>query len=276
MPVEGFDDASKNIKASGVRRRKQVRDANKAKTRKIRDAADEAKAQKIKTQKETNAKNEADFSRYASKYEQSRLDANRTFRAGGSKRKFIEGVVAKGKKKELDYFAGESDKAVKRDADKKAAKAKADGNITKTVTPKTKAKVVAPKAKPASTKTTTTKPPAETKLVNAPGAYTKPSEFKKSASTFTSAADRLRAKGVSNLKPTPSKTKKGSYNFSEGTGPNTSVFDKTKNVAPKTEEKAYQKKGTMGKGKATKINAKPKKRAAKGSRAATLKKGFGY
>jgi hypothetical protein len=45
---------------------------------------------------------------------------------------------------------------------------------------------------------------------------------------------------------------------------------------PKTEEKAYQKKGTMGKGKAPRINAKPKKRAAKGSRAATLKKGFGY
>jgi len=45
---------------------------------------------------------------------------------------------------------------------------------------------------------------------------------------------------------------------------------------PKTEEKAYQKKGTMGKGKAPRIKAKPKKRAAKGSRAATLKKGFGY
>ena len=89
---------------------------------------------------------------------------------------------------------------------------------------------------------------------------------------FTSAADRIKNKGVSNLKPTPSKTKKGSYNFNEGTGPNTSVFDKTKNVAPKTEEKAYQKKGTMGKGKAPRISVKPKRRAAKGSRAATLRR----
>lgn len=73
-------------------------------------------------------------------------------------------------------------------------------------------------------------------------------------------------------KPASVKTKKGTYNFTEGTGPNTSVFDKKKNVAPKAEEKAYQKKGTMGKGKAPKINAKPRRRAAKGSRAATLRK----
>ena len=113
---------------------------------------------------------------------------------------------------------------------------------------------------------------------------------------FTSAADRIKAKGVSNLKPTPSKTKKGSYNFNEGTGPNTSVFDKTKNVAPKTEEKApkkprdrsdktamrgYEKQMRDYKRKTSEsanTGDKPmrKKRAAKGSRAATLKKGFGY
>ncbi len=41
-----------------------------------------------------------------------------------------------------------------------------------------------------------------------------------------------------------------------------------------TEE--YQKKGTMGKKKAPKIKAKAARRKQKGSRAATLKKGFGY
>ena len=280
MPVEGFDGASKKIKQSAVQRRKAARDANDAKRRKIRDAADIAKAQGIKKQKETDAKDNADFSKYASKYEQNRLDANKTFRAGGSKRKFIRGVVAKGraaeqakaKKKELDYFAGESDKAVKRDADK-AVKRDADKKAAKT-TKTSSSKVTGAIGSETRKKqydalnwkyddTIKAKPKVENKngntLVNAPGAYTKPSEFKRSVSTFTSAADRVKAKGVSNLKPTPSKTKKGSYNFNEGTGPNTSVFDKTKNVAPKTEEKA-----------------KRKKRYRKGSIAATLKKGFGY
>ena len=256
MPVEGFDDASKSISKRGSARRKASRDAysknlqEKAKNKDAEKAAKKAK--------------QSEFNKYATPGQKRKAARNSSVNKDDviAKGKLAEAAKqAKAKKKELDYFAGESDKAVKRDADKKAAKAKADGNITKTVTPKTKAKDVAPKAKPASTKTTTTKPPAKTKLVNAPGAYTKPSEFKKSVSTFTSAADRLRAKGVGSLKPTPPKTKKGSYNFTEGTGPNTSVFDKTKNVAPKTEKK-------------TKVKAK--KRAAKGSKAATLKKGFGY
>ena len=141
------------------------------------------------------------------------------------------------------------------------------GDTNKAVVPKSRPRVKAPK--------TNAKPATE---IKAPVAETKSKGYQRSTTNtgFTSAADRIRNKGVSNLKPTPSKTKKGSYNFTEGTGPNTSVFDKTKNVAPKAEEKAYQKKGTMGKGKAPRINAKPKKRAAKGSRAATLKKGFGY
>ena len=137
-------------------------------------------------------------------------------------------------------------------------------------------KTVVPKSRPkAKTVETKARPATE---IKAPAAKTKSKGYQRSTTNtgFTSAVDRIKSKGVSNLKPTPSKTKKGSYNFTEGTGPNTSVFDKTKNVAPKAEEKAYQKKGTMGKGKAPKINAKPKKRAAKGSRAATLKKGFGY
>ena len=149
------------------------------------------------------------------------------------------------------------------------------GTITETVAPKPKVKVktTTPKAK---VKTTTPKVKVKVKATTTKTKVPAAKAPKAANTGFTSAADRVRNKGVSNLKPTPSKTKKGSYNFAEGTGPNTSVFDKTKNVAPKTEEKSYQKKGTMGKGKATKINAKPKKRAAKGSRAATLKKGFGY
>ena len=144
--------------------------------------------------------------------------------------------------------------------------------ITKTVVTRPKVEVKTTTPKEAKVKATTTKTKVPTTKTKVPAA-----KAPKAANTgFTSAVDRIKNKGVSNLKPTPSKTKKGSYNFTEGTGPNTSVFDKTKNVAPKTEEKAYQKKGTMGKGKAPRINAKPKKRAAKGSRAATLKKGFGY
>jgi len=263
MPVEGFDDASKSISKRGSARRKASRDANSKKLQEKAEKREAATAAKKAAKKAATAAGEADFEKYATDYQKSRYKANKTFRAGGAREKFRSGVVAKGKEAEAA----------------KAAKAKADGNITKTVTPKTKAKVVAPKAKvvapktkvvapkakpastkPASTKPTkTTKPPAETKLVNAPGAYTKPNEFKRSVGTFTSAADRLRAKGVGSLKPTPSKTKKGSYNFTEGTGPNTSKFDKTKNAGDKP-----------------KIKAKSKKRAAKGSIAATLKKGFGY
>lgn len=282
MPVEGFDDASKKIKQSAVARRKAARDQSS----KTRQASVAKKAQKIKEQKEANAKNDADFRKYATKYQQNRLDANRTFRAGGSKRKFIDGVVARGKAAE-------------------AAKAKADGNITETVTPKPKAKVTPkPKVKVASKPKTKVTPKPETKVTPKPKATTpkvKSGSPRKDASMSTAKAKSpastdsafvkafkksvaakggVRSLGTYN-KPTEIKkalevTKKGSYNFNEGTGPNTSVFDKTKNVAPKTEEKKWQKKGTMSKGKAPRINAKPKKRAAKGSRAATLKKGFGY
>lgn len=293
MPVEGFDGASKKIKQSAVQRRKAARDANNAKSRKIRDAADKAKAQKIKKQKETNAKNDSDFSKYASKYEQNRLDANRTFRAGGSKRKFIEGVVARGR-------AAEAAKA-------KVAKPKADGNIAKTVTPKPKTKVT-PKPETKVKAPAVKKPVAKKPVAKTPAAKAKAPAAKapKAANTgFTSAMDRIKAKGVRSLgtynKPTEIKkalevTKKGSYNFNEGTGPNTSVFDKTKNVAPKTEEKApkkprdrsdktamrgYEKQMRDYKRKTSEsanTGDKPmrKKRAAKGSRAATLKKGFGY
>lgn len=73
----------------------------------------------------------------------------------------------------------------------------------------------------------------------------------------------VKAKKAIEIKTTPAKAPKLA---------NTTLQPST----PKTEEKAYQKKGTMGKGKATRIKAKPKRRAAKGSRAATLKKGFGY
>jgi hypothetical protein len=53
------------------------------------------------------------------------------------------------------------------------------------------------------------------------------------------------------------KTKKGTYNFAEGTGPNTSKFDKTKNAGDKPKVK-------------TKVKAR--RRAAKGSTRATLRK----
>ena len=251
MPVEGFDSASKNIKAKrGTPKKSKQADASRREIVEKSDAAAaKAKAQGIKEQKETDAKDNADFRKYATKSEQNRLDANRTFRAGGSKRKFIEGVVAKGR-------AAEATKA-------KEAKPKADGNIAKTVTPKPETKVKAPAVKkPAAKKPAAKKPAAKAK---APAA-----KAPKAANTgFTSAMDRIKAKGVRSLgtynKPTEIKkalevTKKGSYNFNEGTGPNTSVFDKTKNVAPKTEEKAYQKKGTMGKGKASRISVKPKRR----------------
>lgn len=51
------------------------------------------------------------------------------------------------------------------------------------------------------------------------------------------------------------KTKKGTYNFAEGTGPNTSKFDKTKNAGDKPKRKI-----------------KSRRRAAKGSIRATLRK----
>jgi hypothetical protein len=260
MPVEGFDDASKSISKRGSARRKASRDAY---SNSVQANAEKKKAAAA-AKKVATAAEEADFGKYATDYQKGRYKANRTFRAGGSRAKFRSGVVAKGKAAEAA----------------KAAKAKADGNITKTVTPKTKAKVVAPKAKvvapkakvvapkakPASTKpTTTTKPQAKTKLVNAPGAYTKSNEFKRSVSTFTSAADRLRAKGVANLKPTaPAKA-------TAPKKPRTSS-DKTANRRYEKEMRDYKRKNNTSESK----QAKPKKRAAKGSRAATLKKGFGY
>ena len=253
MPVEGFDDASKNISKRGSSRRKASRDAY---SNSIQAGAEKKKAAAA-AKKVATAAEEADFGKYATDGQKSRYKANRTFRAGGSKAKFRSGVVAKGK-------AAEAAKQAKKPATtqesllniknefvgfKPFEEANKGGNITKTTTPK-----VRPKAKTVETKV---KPATE---IKAPAAKVPAAKAPKMANTgFTSAADRIRNKGVSNLKPTPSKTKKGSYNFSEGTGPNTSVFDKTKNVAPKTEEKA-----------------KRKKRAAKGSRAATLKKGFGY
>ena len=51
------------------------------------------------------------------------------------------------------------------------------------------------------------------------------------------------------------KTKKGTYNFAEGTGPKTSKFDKTKNAGDKPKTKV-----------------KARRRAAKGSTRATLRK----
>ena len=56
-------------------------------------------------------------------------------------------------------------------------------------------------------------------------------------------------------KPAGIKTKKGTYNFAEGTGPKTSKFDKTKNAGDKPKTKV-----------------KARRRAAKGSTRATLRK----
>lgn len=237
MPVEAFDDASRSISKRGSARRKASREANSK-----RIAAGQAKKAKKKTP-------QSEFNKYATPGQKRKAARNSSVNKAD--------VIAKGK-------AAEAAKQAKKPATtqesllniknefvgfKPFEEANKGGNITKTTTPK-----VRPKAKTVETKV---KPATE---IKAPAAKAPAAKAPKMANTgFTSAADRIRNKGVSNLKPTPSKTKKGSYNFSEGTGPNTSVFDKTKNVAPKTEEKA-----------------KRKKRAAKGSRAATLKKGFGY
>ena len=234
MPLEGFDDASKNINKKKKERKRGFPGAQKAKSA-IGDFVESAGDVLIYQRRQAKARAEA-----AKTAKQAKKPATTQKSLLNIKNEFV--------------------------GFKPFEEANKGGNITKTTTPK-----VRPKAKTVETKV---KPATE---IKAPAAKVPAAKAPKMANTgFTSAADRIRNKGVSNLKPTPSKTKKGSYSFSEGTGPNTSVFDKTKNVAPKTEEKAYQKKGTMGKGKATKINAKPKKRAAKGSRAATLKKGFGY
>jgi len=273
MPVEGFDGASKKIKQSAVQRRKAARDAyGRVLTAKV--AAREAKKAK---EKETNAKNDADFSRYASKYEQSRLDANRTFRAGGSKRKFIDGVVAKGKaaeqakakKKELDYFAGESDKAVKRDADKKAAKTTKTSNskVTGAIGSDTRRKQY-DALNWKYDDTIKAKPKVENKngntLVNAPGAYTKPSEFKKSVSTFTSAADRVKAKGVSSLKSTAPKDSAAPKK------PRTSS-DKAANRKYQKEMSAYNRQNqTLTKGKQAKRETEAMVTRAKGISATIL------
>lgn len=60
----------------------------------------------------------------------------------------------------------------------------------------------------------------------------------------------------------------------EKTAPSGKLVAATPVSIASTEE--YQKKGTMGKKKAPKIKAKAARRKQKGSKAATLKKGFGY
>jgi len=252
MPVEGFDDASKKIKQSAVQRRKAARDASS----KIRQAA-ATKREAKKAQKKAKQKEFLKYATFTEKRQSGRSGVNK------------DDIIARGK-------AAEAAKQAKKPATTQESLLNIKNEYVGFNPFKEANKTAAPKLRPkAKTVETKVKPATE---IKAPAAKTKSKGYQRSTTNtgFTSAADRIKSKGVSNLKPTASKTKKGSYNFTEATGPNTSVFDKTKNVAPKAEEKAYQKKGTMGKGKAPKINAKPKKRAAKGSRAATLKKGFGY
>ena len=232
MPVEAFDDASKSISKRGSARRKASREANSK-----RIAAGQAKKAKKKA-------TQSEFNKYATPGQKRKAARNSSVNKADVIAKGKAAKTAKQNKKPAT--TQESLLNIKNEfvGFKPFEEANKGGNITETITPKARPKVK----------------PLEVKAKKAIEIKTTPTQAPKLANTgFTSAADRIRNKGVSNLKPTPSKTKKGSYNFSEGTGPNTSVFDKTKNVAPKTEEKA-----------------KRKKRAAKGSRAATLKKGFGY
>ena len=257
MPLEGFDDASKNISKRGSSRRK----AKASRDAYFKRIAAEGATKKAKKAKKKAAQSE--FNKYATPGQKRKAARNSSVNKADviAKGKATEAAKAKAK---IKANTGDSNKLINAPGtyntpDKikvENIKPQKTSKVTGAIGSETRRKQydalnykyddtisVKPKAK---------KPAAKAK---APAA-----KAPKMANTgFTSAADRIKNKGVSNLKPTPSKTKKGSYNFNEGTGPNTSVFDKTKNVAPKTEEKA-----------------KRKKRAAKGSRAATLKKGFGY
>ncbi len=211
MPLEGFDDASKNISKRGSSRRKASREANSK-----RIAARQAEKAKKKA-----AQNE--FNKYATPGQKRKAARNSSVNKAD--------VIAKGK-------ATETAKQAKKPATTQESllnikneyvgfnpfkEANKSENITKTVTPK----VEKPKAKP------------KVKAL------------------------KVVTKKAIEIKTAPTKAPKLA---------NTTL----QSSKPKTEEKAYQKKGTMGKGKAPRINVKPKRRAAKGSRAATLKKGFGY
>jgi hypothetical protein len=201
MPVEGFDDASKKIKKNSVARRKAGRDASS----KIRQAA----ATKREAKKAQKKAAEAEFRKYATAGQKRKAARNSSVNKADviAKGKAAEAAKAKEKKSKAD---GNITKTVKRDADKKAAK------TTKTSSSKVTGAIGSETRKNQYDAlnwkyddTIKAKPKVENKngntLVNAPGAYTKPSEFKRSVSTFTSAADRVKAKGVSSLKSTAPK-----------------------------------------------------------------------
>lgn len=248
MPVQGFDDASKNINKKRKERKRGFPGAQKAKSA-IGDFVESA----------------GDVLIYQRRQAKARAEAAKTAK---------QAKPAKTNKKELDYFAGESDKAVKRDADKKAAK------TTKIEDSKTSnSKVTGAIGSEARKKqydalnwkyddTIKVKPKVETKdeskLVNAPGAYTKPSEFKKSVSTFTSAADSIKAKGVGSLKSTASKDSAAPKK------PRTSS-DKAANRKYQKEMSAYNRKNqTLTKRKQGKRETEAMVTRAKGISATTL------
>jgi hypothetical protein len=104
-----------------------------------------------------------------------------------------------------------------------------------------------------STKTTATKTP-KTTATTKPATTTLKAPKKPRVGSDKAATRRYEREMRAYNRKKP-KTEKGTYNFAEGTGPNTSKFDKTKNAGDKPKRKI-----------------KARRRAAKGSTRATLRK----
>ena len=104
-----------------------------------------------------------------------------------------------------------------------------------------------------STKTTATKTPKTTATTKQ--ATTTLKAPKKPRGGRNKAANRKYEREMRAYNRKKPKTEKGTYNFAEGTGPKTSKFDKTKNAGDKPKTKV-----------------KSRRRAAKGSTRATLRK----
>jgi hypothetical protein len=268
MPLQGFDDASNSINKRGSARRKAAREANSKRI---------AERQAGKAKKKEG---QAEFNKYATPWEKRKSARN------GSVNKAE--VIAKGKAAEQNKKPPTTQESLLNIKNEYVGfnpfkNANKSGDTNKGGDTKKRSKTDVVKAN--------TKPSTE---IKAPVVKTK-----SSASTDDAFAKAFKKSvaakgGVRNLKSTPSKTKKGSYNFTEGTGPDTSVFDKKKKVAgkktaleapkkprnlsDKTAARNYEKelrtykRKTANPEEKAKTKVKARRRAPKGSLRATLRK----
>ena len=169
---------------------------------------------------------------------------NDTFRGGFSGRKVKD--IAEGEAKE---YAAKT-KKLNANASKIRKSRKLNEQALKNKPKVKEAKEVKLEPQKINTQIRTTKATATTKQ-----ATTTLKAPKKPRTSSDKTANRKYQKEMRAYNRKKPKTEKGTYNFAEGTGPNTSKFDKTKNAGDKPKRKI-----------------KARRRAAKGSTRATLRK----